>query len=515
MTSGNRAAVALAAAGGLALGGGVVYACMTNKSNHSRKNEVDSGAVPKKPKSPAKEGRVPIFVMMPLDTVTSDCSEVSQKSTRKAWLAGLKDSGVRGIMVDVWWGMCEPAAGKYRFAGYLELCEICKELGLKLQAVMSFHQCGGNVGDSISIPIPAWALEPAKTAGLLYTDSCGRISEDCLSLSADNEHIFPDLASGTKRTALVCYRDFMAAFAKEFKAYLGSTIVEIQVGMGPCGELRYPSYMLSQGWNYPGTGLLCAGDSGMRKMLSAAAKSGSTSFFSSFVNNASSTEEYGHVPTGAPNEQNGKPDDASLFRSDFRNGQGAWFLNWYRDTLVAHGKAVLLEAFAAFPESYGTTLGFSVKVSGIHWHCAHPSRAAECCAGYCPLPGHGNGAYAMIARMLAAAAKEGGGRPVFFNFTCLEMRNSANVPGDDTAPEDLIAEVRRACISEGVPLCGENALQFGLPEDPGALEQIRKQARGWGSREGDRMHAVTLLRLDDGFARPSSLDVLREWISSI
>ena len=30
---------------------------------------------------------------------------------------------------------------------------------------------------------------------------------------------------------------------------------EIQVGMGPCGELRYPSYPESNGtWNFPGIG---------------------------------------------------------------------------------------------------------------------------------------------------------------------------------------------------------------------------------------------------------------------
>lgn len=32
------------------------------------------------------------------------------------------------------------------------------------------------------------------------------------------------------------------------------TITEIEVGMGPCGELRYPSYPETQGWKYPGTG---------------------------------------------------------------------------------------------------------------------------------------------------------------------------------------------------------------------------------------------------------------------
>nr|AFK35065.1 unknown [Lotus japonicus] len=36
---------------------------------------------------------------------------------------------------------------------------MAKKHGLKVQAVMSFHQCGGNVGDSCTIPLPKWAVE--------------------------------------------------------------------------------------------------------------------------------------------------------------------------------------------------------------------------------------------------------------------------------------------------------------------------------------------------------------------
>lgn len=31
-------------------------------------------------------------------------------------------------------------------------------------------------------------------------------------------------------------------------------IVDIEVGLGPAGELRYPSYPESQGWAFPGIG---------------------------------------------------------------------------------------------------------------------------------------------------------------------------------------------------------------------------------------------------------------------
>ena len=55
-----------------------------------------------------------------------------------------------------------------------------------------------------------------------------------------------------KRTAIDMYRDFMTAFRDASKPFIDdSTLVEIQVGCGPCGELRYPSYPLSPRPHYP------------------------------------------------------------------------------------------------------------------------------------------------------------------------------------------------------------------------------------------------------------------------
>ncbi len=45
---------------------------------------------------------------------------------------------------------------RYDWSGYRQVLELVKGLGLKLQAVMSFHACGGNVGDSALVPLPAW-----------------------------------------------------------------------------------------------------------------------------------------------------------------------------------------------------------------------------------------------------------------------------------------------------------------------------------------------------------------------
>lgn len=47
----------------------------------------------------------------------------------------------------------------------------------------------------------------------------------------------------------------MTSFRQELQDFFDDgTIAEIEVGLGPCGELRYPSYPETQGWVFPGIG---------------------------------------------------------------------------------------------------------------------------------------------------------------------------------------------------------------------------------------------------------------------
>jgi len=41
----------------------------------------------------------------------------------------------------------------------------------------------------------------------------------------------------------------------EFDEFFQDGIIsEIEIGLGPCGELRYPSYPAKHDWTYPGIG---------------------------------------------------------------------------------------------------------------------------------------------------------------------------------------------------------------------------------------------------------------------
>jgi hypothetical protein len=111
----------------------------------------------KKPRArkPVKFNAVPLFVMLPLDTVSPLTGRLSDPVELKESLLELKRAGCKGVMGDVWWGIVEAEGPReYDWTGYRQLIEIVASVGLQFQAVMSFHQCGGNVGDACNIPLP-------------------------------------------------------------------------------------------------------------------------------------------------------------------------------------------------------------------------------------------------------------------------------------------------------------------------------------------------------------------------
>src|SRR5690606_10030879 len=65
--------------------------------------------------------------------------------------------GLDGISVDVWWGKVEAAGdNQFDWSYYDQIFGTIINAGLKVVPIMSFHQCGGNVGDDCNIPIPGW-----------------------------------------------------------------------------------------------------------------------------------------------------------------------------------------------------------------------------------------------------------------------------------------------------------------------------------------------------------------------
>ncbi|RRT81951.1 hypothetical protein B296_00002490, partial [Ensete ventricosum] len=143
-------------------------------------------------------------------------------------------------MVDVWWGIVEGKGPKlYDWSAYRDLFRMVEEEGLKLQAIMSFHNCVE--GSTVNIPMPPWILEVGKSnPDIYYTNRRGARNQEYLTVGVDNQPLFQE------RTAVEVEKmaDFLDA----------GVITDVEVGLGPSGELRYPSYPAAQGWVFPGIG---------------------------------------------------------------------------------------------------------------------------------------------------------------------------------------------------------------------------------------------------------------------
>jgi len=360
--------------------------------------------------------------MLELDTV-NDAGQIKDPNALKGHLQQLKSGNVDGIMVDVWWGLTEPYTKTYQFGPYRTIVNVCKEIGLKVQFVTSFHQCGGNVGDTCNIPLPKFVNTQRD---IWYKDQQGNEDKEYISLFADNVSI-----SG--RTPVQMYGDWFEALARAFEAELGSTIVEIQVGMGPAGELRYPSYQLSH-WHFCGVGAFQAYDINALQSLQRAAEA------------AGHKADWSKPPNTA-GDYNSQPQDVDFFRNGYQTEQGRFFLQWYSQALLRHGEDVLTRAKQAFGK-YNVHL--AGKVSGIHWWYKSPHHAAEVTAGYYNT--NGNDAYMSIAKMFAKAAGAG------IDFTCMEMADREQPSNCASGPEELVQQVASATRGSGVQLGGENAL---------------------------------------------------------
>ncbi|XP_026656977.1 beta-amylase 2, chloroplastic isoform X3 [Phoenix dactylifera] len=408
---------------------------------------------------------VPVYVMLPLGVINMKCELADPESLIKQ-LRILKSVNVDGVMVDCWWGIVEAhTPQEYCWHGYKRLFQTVRELKLKLQVVMSFHECGGNIGDDVCIPLPHWVAEIGRSnPEIFFTDREGRQNPECLSWGIDKERVLRG------RTALEVYFDYMRGFRVEFDEFFEDGIIsEIEVGLGPSGELRYPSYPVKYGWRYPGIGEFQCYDLYLMKSLRKAAEARGHSFWARGPDNAGS--------------YNSQPHETGFFcgGGDYNSYYGRFFLNWYSQVLVDHADRVLSLAKLAFE---GTCI--AAKVSGIHWWYKTASHAAELTAGfYNPCNRDG---YASIASMLkrhGAALK----------FTCAELRTldqHEEFPEALADPEGLVWQVLNAAWDVCIPVASENSLPC---HDRSGYNKILENSKPMSDPDGRHLATFTYLRL--------------------
>ncbi|KAJ5072082.1 hypothetical protein M0811_09726 [Anaeramoeba ignava] len=406
-----------------------------------------------------KSTNVPVYVMLPLDTVNND-GTLNNPTQLATWFQKLKSGNVEGVMTDVWWGIVEKEEKQYNWSAYQQLLTLVKNAGLKLQCVMSFHQCGINVGDQCYILLPPWVLSVGQSnPDIFYTDMHGHRDQEYLSLSIDNRAVL------NGRTAINVYQDFMTSFKNTFGSDLGSSIVEVQVGLGPSGEMRYPSYQLQDNlWQFPGIGEFQCYDKYMLSDLQNYA-------------NENGHSDWGHAGPNNAGTYNSLPSQTGFFSDNggdnWSSAYGDFFLTWYTNVLINHGDQILGIAKNIFG-SYNMRI--AAKISGVHWWYMTDSHAAELTAGYYDTINHDG--YNDIASMFK---KHG----VVFDFTCLEMSDSSQPSYAKCGPQELVQLTLHDSLNHGVPYSGENALTCYDNDSYGRIESV--------AREG--ITAFTYLRL--------------------
>lgn len=402
---------------------------------------------------------IPVNLMLPLHLVEN--GELINPEQLAKDFQQLRAGGVYGVMGDVWWGLVETAPRVYNWAPYLQLAALCKNASLYWQPVMSFHRCGGNVDDDCNIPIPQFVRDVGnKNPDIFYHDMDNGLDYEYLSLGVDHEPLFGG------RTPVQIYRDFMQSFHDTFKEYMGSIINEIQVGLGPAGELRFPSYQLDR-WKYCGVGEFQMNDRYMLQSLAAAAT-------------AAGHPEWGKGgPSNAGNYYS-SPSNTGFFGNGFDNyssAYGKFFLTWYSSVLMQHGEDVL----AAAREVFQDEVELAGKISGIHWWYKDGSHAAELTAGYYNT--NGNDGYRNIAETVFSKYN------ITMDFTCFEMKSYDD--GCKKDPENLVYQTKKASRSAGILYSGENAIEQCNPNCyQGGFDQIYYQ-----STRDYPIHAFTYLRM--------------------
>jgi beta-amylase len=454
-------------------------------------------------------------VMAPLKLRDDEFSEFARH------LKEARDIGVEAITVDLWWGLVMRDPQRPDWDYYDRVFAEIEKVGLAIVPIMSFHRCGGGPGDDVDIRMPPWLSDLVSEAGrdpgdLRYLSETGRESSDHIPPWVGEE--VPDLY------------DAMARYIEAFLAQYGSwqranPFPEINVSLGPTGELRYPSYSAADGWQFPHRGFFqCYSESARRSFLRwVRDPANGCSWAEAFRDDEIRVPE-GQLPPGC----GARADAFVAQRLHLQPGYGRDFATWYHRSLVDHGKRIVQAAIRIIRKHYASTSPdfpvpmVGIKIPGIHWQwrCTGVPRFAELTAGLippetCAVPDpSGATGYESFFDMVAetSAAEDW---PIRVHFTALEMDDDAvdcswaNDAEKTSMAFSLVNAVGRTAASRSVMLAGENALSFiAAPDSP---YDVRNWAYVRKAFDTGHFSGFTMLRLGRG-AWDADKGSLREFI---
>jgi beta-amylase len=377
--------------------------------------------------------------------------------------------GFKAIVIDVWWGLVanKGVNGGYYWDYYDKIFQDITNAGLRIVPGFAFHQCGGNVGDgNISIPLPIGAL----TAGIYdlrckseYSNGTGENGNPTANAGA-LPAIKPDGCeealspwSSKIREVQARYYNFMVEFMRRYGTYIAKgDMKDAYVGLGPCGELRYPSYNAHDN-SVIGEKRACFPTRGAFQGYSALAIEDFRAYLRHKYNddNGQLLNAWGISNSTLDFNAVFPPRDTRSFfeRKDYKNSQyGNDLYNWYSQSLLQHAEVMFnLARLARNDAGLDDLLDLHMKVPGVHW-TQNGERLAEMNAGIIPSYGSFDDmddyGYSQLLTAVKNVIKPDG-----VAFTCLEMDD-----GHNSLAKGLVYRFINGCEKHEIKVDGENAL---------------------------------------------------------
>jgi beta-amylase len=424
-------------------------------------------------------------------------------------LNAAKYAGFKAIVVDIWWGLVQTDInGGYDWRYYDKLFNDIQSVNdatqsLRIVPGLAFHQCGGNVGDgNVSILLPTGALSCQDDNGVTqdlrckseYSDGTGNYGVDTAYSGAPVamrpqgcEEALSPWATNISRVQQRYYNFILAFMQKYANLTIGANpvIKDMYIGLGPCGELRYPSYnahdkSLSSPKRidfptrgaFQGYSILAINslrDYLRRKYNSDAVLQAAWGVSSITIDNVWS-------PNNTPH----------FFDSGcYKNSEyGKDIFDWYSKSLLNHAEVMFrLAGNARTDAGLDCLLDLHMKVPGIHW-TQNGERIAEMNAGIVPsrstFDNFDDYGYKQILTAIKNIIKPDG-----LSFTCLEMDDN-----HQSLAKSFVYWFVQGCEKYGIKVDGENALGEEL-----------MNPRGWQNMEEvmrySAVRVITLLRANE------------------
>lgn len=228
----------------------------------------------------------------------------------------------------------------------------------------------------------------------------------------------------------------------------------ISIGLGPSGELRYPSYdQQSKYSNIHGAGEFQCYDKYMINSLKPQAEAHGNPLWG--LSGPHDTPTY---------------DDSPLLSNFFKDQGGSWetaygdfFLSWYSSQLISHGDRLLSLASSTFNDTPVTICG---KVPLMHSWYKTRSHSSELTAGYYNTDKR-NG-YEEVVQMFSRNSSK-------IILPGMDLSDDYQPNQTHSSPESLLEQIKTTSRKCGVEISGQNLMVSGPPE---GFEQIKKNLRG-------------------------------------